>query len=231
MVFLQIFIRQLSQRFCRMRLAKGLFALFPESKKVRHVLRALGRTPHSSPWAPAAYAVPMDREEEQDRRRQETHQQASEALEMARLQLDQASKRRKRHLPKSSSHSSHRRARRCHPAVAGIAGFSSSRSVLLLSSPRCFITAGIYQKDSYAARMPLFPCEGGPRILKSVRDSIWRFYEPFAAVTCSVSCRGKVQETLDLLRDRHASFDGGFLIRSPRSWQPLVRCCMLLWSA
>ena len=43
-VFLQIFIRQLSRRFCRMRLVKGFFALFPDTKKVRHDLRALGRT-------------------------------------------------------------------------------------------------------------------------------------------------------------------------------------------
>ena len=111
----------------------------------------------------------MDREEEQERRRQETQQQASEALEVARLQLDQASKRRKRkkkrkrHLPKSSSHSSHRRARRC----------------VAVRPQMLFITASIYRRTVMLRGYPLFPCEGGPRILKSIRDSVWRFYEPF----------------------------------------------------
>ena len=116
----------------------GFFRTFPRVKKsaTRPSHSGSDLPPHSSQWRPAAYVVSMDREEEQERRWQETHQQASEALEMARLLLDPTSKRRKRkkrrkrRLPKFSSHSSHRRVRRCHPAVAGLAGFSSSRSVL-----------------------------------------------------------------------------------------------------
>ena len=185
LVFLHIFIRQLSRRFCRMRLVKGFFRKFPRvKKKVRHRPSHSGSDlpPHSSPWKPAACAVPTDREEEQERRRQETQQQASEALEMARLQLDQASTRRKRkngrkrRLPKSSSHSSRRRS-----SVACVAVFVPGAEFFcaVVRPQMLFITAGVYQKDSYAARMPLFPCEGGPRILKSLRDSVWRFYEPF----------------------------------------------------
>ena len=131
---------------------KGFFALFPGSKSATrppHSGSAL--PPHSSPWTPAACAVPTGREEEKAKRRQETQQQASEALERARLLMDQASKRRKRkkrrkrRLPKSSSHSSHRLARSRHMQWHVPVCFSSS----LFARPEMLcIMAGMDQEEN-----------------------------------------------------------------------------------
>ena len=117
-IFTSVRAHQLHPLALRMRLYRGVFALFPGRKKSATLPpRSWSELPpHSSPWTPPAHAVPMGREEEKAKRRQ----QASETLERARLPLDQASKRRKRkkrrkrRLPKSSSRSSHLRARRRH---------------------------------------------------------------------------------------------------------------------
>ena len=52
----------------RMRRFKVFFALFTKTKKVRQYLRTQGSElpPHSSPWTPAAYDVPMALEEEEE---------------------------------------------------------------------------------------------------------------------------------------------------------------------
>ena len=172
----------------------GVFRTFPQRKKsaTRPPHSGSALPPHSSPWTPPAYDVSMGRVEEQAKRWQETQQQASEALERARLLQDQASKRRKRkkrrkrRLPKSSSHSSLRRARRRHLAVAmsGFAGYSSSCSVLLC----CWQPQDARHHGRYVPHGQLC-CEEAAPVVDAGLACTRLLLLVFHLALCSFSCR------------------------------------------
>ena len=108
---------------------QGYFRTFPLDKKSAtvppHSWSEL--PPHSSSWTSAAYALPTVLEKEERRRR--VQEEAAEAMDQARLLLEQAVKRRKRKkkrkkkVPRTSSCSScgraRRRQRRWHARDAG----------------------------------------------------------------------------------------------------------------
>ena len=79
----------------RMRLVKGFFAFFPMFKKVRQYLRTRGRnclrTRVHGHRQPHAWPTVLEKEE----RRRRVQEEAAEAMDQARLLLEQAVKRRK----------------------------------------------------------------------------------------------------------------------------------------